>query len=481
MGLRLHFSYAFLATMRTVKKIEILFGILRVPLDILGVVAALLLSYNLRQQNIDLVPWIQLIDTAATLPLLADYWTEFVWPAIAFFLFAAAFLGLYALRLHRSGWGQVATLFEAVCLWLVFVMGWFFLVKKELFFSRILLLHSTFFVFLFTAIARGFLLMVQRWFLRMGFGVRIVVSIGHVPVAPTVQRLLERDVHYHYLGHYKRSGEVQQLERKHDIDLVLHTDPHPTDEATQEVIEYCRSEHIEYAFFPPVLTDSPHQLAVEHMGLLPLIRFRPTPLDGWGRVYKRSFDTIMSIVLLALLSPILIFIALCIVLDSGFPVFYVSKRVGLGGRVRIPIIKFRTMCRDADQKKKQLEALNHRKDGPLFKMKDDPRITGVGRILRRWSLDELPNLFNVITGQMSLVGPRPHLPDEVSRYSSYQRRVFAICPGVTGLAQISGRSDLKFEEEVRLDLQYIEEWSPLLDLWILWRTFFVLIGRKGAD
>jgi lipopolysaccharide/colanic/teichoic acid biosynthesis glycosyltransferase len=155
--------------------------------------------------------------------------------------------------------------------------------------------------------------------------------------------------------------------------------------------------------------------------------------------------------------------------------------MGDKGRRKIGVYKFRSMVPDADRRKEQLVRLNHRRDGPLFKIRNDPRVTRVGKFLRRWTLDELPQLFNVLRGQMSLVGPRPHLPEEVERYSLEQRRVFAVRPGVTGYAQISGRSDLSFEEEVRLDLQYIEEWSLLLDLWILWRTFFAVLSKKGAD
>jgi lipopolysaccharide/colanic/teichoic acid biosynthesis glycosyltransferase len=139
------------------------------------------------------------------------------------------------------------------------------------------------------------------------------------------------------------------------------------------------------------------------------------------------------------------------------------------------------MIKGADAQKRALDAMNHRTDGPLFKVRNDPRVTRVGRFLRRWTLDELPQLFNVLVGHVSLVGPRPHLPDEVELYSLEQRRVFAVKPGMTGLAQVSGRSDLPFDEEVRYDLQYIEEWSLLLDLWILWRTPFVILSKRGAD
>lgn len=460
---------------------EILFGILKVPLDMAGVVLALVLAYRLREASIDLVPGVQLLEPATTLPTLAHYMAAFVEPSVGIFIAAAAMLGLYSLRIHRGGWWQTGRLLEAACLWLVLVMGWFFLIRKELFFSRVLLLHSTLFIFLITGLLRAGLLIVQRAFLSMGFGVRSVVTIGRAPVAVSVEHLLQSDRHYRYIGHFVRHDDLRHVITTTDIDLVLHTDPHPEDADTHSLIEQCRSDHIDYAFFPPVLTDSPHQLAVERMGLLPLIRFRPTPLDGWGRVWKRASDVLGSLVLLVALSPALLLIAAVIVLDSGFPVFYVSRRVGLGGKKTIPVIKFRTMVRDADARKEEVAALNHRVDGPLFKVKNDPRVTRTGRLLRRWSLDEFPQLLNVLMGHMALVGPRPHLPQEVSRYSPYQRRVFAICPGMTGLAQVSGRSDLSFEEEVRLDLQYIEEWSPLLDFWIVWRTAFVILGRKGAD
>lgn len=465
----------------SVKKIEILFGILKVPVDALGVGLALLLAYRLREANIDLVPGVQLLEPATTLPPLPAYFEDFLWPSALVFAAAATVLGLYSLRLHRGGWWQAGRLLQAAGLWLVLVMGWFFLLRKELFFSRILLLHSTLFIFLVTGLLRALLLIVQRAFLRLGFGVRSVVTIGRAPVAVSVEHLLERDQHYRYIGHFVRHDDLRSVITRTDIDLVLHTDPHPEDGDTHALIEHCRSEHIDYAFFPPVLTESPHQLAVERMGLLPLIRFRPTPLDGWGRVWKRAGDIVVSAVALCFLSPLLFCIAIAVIVDSGFPIFYVSRRVGVGGRKRIPVLKFRTMVRDADARKEELAGMNHRTDGPLFKVKNDPRVTRVGRVLRRWSLDEFPQLWNVLMGHMALVGPRPHLPQEVERYSAYQRRVFAICPGMTGLAQISGRSDLSFEEEVRLDLQYIEEWSPMLDLWVLWRTPFVILGRKGAD
>ncbi|HCI04128.1 TPA: polyprenyl glycosylphosphotransferase, partial [Candidatus Peribacteria bacterium] len=185
-----------------------------------------------------------------------------------------------------------------------------------------------------------------------------------------------------------------------------------------------------------------------------------------------------SIIFIAVLSPILILIASAVYIETGWPIFYISKRVGEYGKKDIYVLKFRSMVKNADELKEKLVKKNERDDGPLFKIKDDPRITRVGKLLRRFDLDELPQLFNVLVGQMSLVGPRPHLPDEVKKYTSYQRRVFTVKPGMTGLAQVSGRSNLKFAEEVKLDLRYVEEWGVGMDLWIIWRTVFVMLAGE---
>lgn len=463
------------------KKLEILFGLLRVPMDTLSAFAAFLLAYRLRVGSIDLIPGRQLLEPPSTLPPLPDYVWTFVVPGIGLFLAVALVLRLYAFQVTASAWREVGRSMLAACVWLVLVMAWYFLVRRELFYSRILLVHSAFFLAGFVILARGSLTVLYRSLLSLGYGVRAVVSVGGRQLARHARRTLEADIRYHYLGHAAELKDLDALQRNSPLDLAIQTDPNPSSAETMQLIEYCRAEQIGYAFLPPVFADTPHQLAVEKLGMLPMVRFKPTPLDGWGRVWKRLSDVAGSLVLLALLSPLLLIIAAAVLLDTGWPVFYVSRRVGDQGRRPIRTLKFRSMVRDADARKAEIAALNHRKDGPLFKAKNDPRVTRTGAVLRRFSLDELPQLLNVLIGEMALVGPRPHLPEEVKLYTLEQRRVFAVRPGMTGLSQVSGRSDLKFEDEVRLDLQYIEEWSLLLDLWVLWRTAFVILGRRGAD
>ena len=463
------------------KKSEAVFGLLRIPSDALAVGAALLLGFRLRQGNIDLLPFVRLLEPAQTLPPLPYYFSAFVVPAILLFVALAAVFRLYALRATLSAWTEMGRVVVPAALWVAVIIAWFFLVKHQLFFSRVLLVHSAAFVILFVAAVRSFLILAQRGFLRKGVGRLLVVSLGSQPIAAPARDVLQRDIHYHYLGHLQDLEALKRVFHHQVIDFVIQTDPNPGSQETVALIEYCRSHHLGYGFLPPVLADVPHQLAVDRLGPVPLIRFQPTPLDGWGRVWKRLFDLLAGAALLILLSPFLLLFALGILLTSGWPVLYVSTRVGEQGRKLVKILKFRTMVRNADALKGQFLAQNQRNDGPLFKMKDDPRVTPFGGFLRRWTLDEFPQIINVILGHVSLVGPRPHLPSEVQKYSPEQRRVFAVKPGMTGLAQVSGRSDLSFDEEMKLDLRYIEEWSLLLDLWILWRTVFTVLGRKGAD
>jgi len=462
-----------------VKRSEAAFGLLRIPVDALAVLAALLAAYRLRAGNIDLIPRIQLLEPAQTLPPPEAYLRAFAVPGVGIFLCIAALLGLYVLRSTHGGWNEVGRILVSALVWLVAIMGWYFLLRKQLFYSRVLLVHSAFFIVILVSFGRAAVTVLQRAFLRIGIGNHRVVSVGRIPVAASARDVLLRDIRYRYLGHAADLAELVRV-RRH-VDLVLQTDAHAESADTLALIDHCRSRHIGYAFLPPVLADHPHQLQIERLGLVPMVRFRPTPLDGWGKILKRLFDILASFTLLVVLSPVIFLIGLWIAMRDGWPVFYVSTRVGEKNRCTIPVLKFRTMVRDADRQKACLRAESHRADGPLFKMKGDPRVLRSGRILRSWSLDELPQILNVLAGQMSLVGPRPHLPEEVRKYSNLQRRVFAVKPGITGLAQVSGRSDLEFEEEVRLDLQYIEEWSLALDLWILWRTVFVVFRGEGAD
>jgi exopolysaccharide biosynthesis polyprenyl glycosylphosphotransferase len=220
-----------------------------------------------------------------------------------------------------------------------------------------------------------------------------------------------------------------------------------------------------------------HPVLSESMGL-PLLEVRYPRLDNTQRVLKRALDVAVSVGGLTLLSPLFLAVALAIRLDSPGPILFRQKRVGADGKVFICYM-FRSMYEDAERLQEELEPLNEA-GGPVFKIKDDPRVTPVGRFLRRWSLDELPQLVNVLKGEMSLVGPRPLPVRDFHRMEEAHKRRLGAVPGMTGYWQISGRSNLSFEEMVRLDLYYIENWSLSFDVKIILRTLGAVVRREGA-
>lgn len=211
---------------------------------------------------------------------------------------------------------------------------------------------------------------------------------------------------------------------------------------------------------------------------VPLITFETTPVKEWQLFIKRVADIIASGAGIIILSPVFLLTALLIKLTSPGPVFYLQKRSGLNGR-RFVLYKFRSMYKNAHEKLSELLEKNEMK-GPVFKIKDDPRITPLGKILRKTSIDELPQLFNVFMGQMSLVGPRPPLPQEVARYEPWQRRRLSMRPGITCIWQVSGRNKIGFDEWMKMDLQYIDNWSLWLDIKILFKTIPVVLFGIGA-
>jgi exopolysaccharide biosynthesis polyprenyl glycosylphosphotransferase len=211
---------------------------------------------------------------------------------------------------------------------------------------------------------------------------------------------------------------------------------------------------------------------------LTLLHVDHPQLTGLPLLLKDLFDRCMAALMLIVLSPLMVAFGATIRLADGGPALFKQVRVGKDGRV-FKIYKFRTMVVDAEQRKAQLVSSSDT-DGILFKLRQDPRVTAVGAHLRRWSIDELPQLFNVLLGDMSLVGPRPAVPSEVSEYADHVHRRLVVKPGLTGLWQVNGRSDLSWEESVRLDLRYVENWSFALDVQILWKTFSALVGGRGA-
>jgi exopolysaccharide biosynthesis polyprenyl glycosylphosphotransferase len=238
------------------------------------------------------------------------------------------------------------------------------------------------------------------------------------------------------------------------------------------------ADDVELVVAPALMDVVGPRISIRPVAGLPLLHVEHPELSGGRQLVKSLLDKAGALAALLALSPLLVAVILAIRILDGGPALFRQTRVGRDGRT-FTMVKFRTMVGDAEVRKTELTERNEH-DGVLFKIREDPRVTRVGRVLRRYSLDELPQLLNVLRGDMSLVGPRPPLPEEVERYRDDVRRRLVVKPGMTGLWQVSGRSDLSWEESVRLDLRYVENWSPMLDFQILWKTWSAVRRGSGA-
>jgi len=276
-------------------------------------------------------------------------------------------------------------------------------------------------------------------------------------------------------------GKISELrtiiEQNILIDELIITIPSER-ELVHRIISDFRKSPIEIKIIPDMFNLVLGTVQVGQINSLPTVSLVRTPMRGIGYIIKRMSDVLLSSMALIILSPILLLTALCIKVESKGSVIYKQQRVGKNGKV-FNMFKFRSMVNDADKMIDTLAKANE-VDGIAFKMKNDPRITKVGRFIRKYSIDELPQLFNVLLGNMSLIGPRPPLDIEVAQYGDWEWRRLEVLPGITGLWQVSGRSDLSFQQWVNLDIYYIENWSIALDLKILLKTIPVVLKGEGA-
>jgi exopolysaccharide biosynthesis polyprenyl glycosylphosphotransferase len=273
-------------------------------------------------------------------------------------------------------------------------------------------------------------------------------------------------------------NEIERVVDDHRVDEVIIADPAFPQQQAVELVDVCHQRGVRVRVAPSTMEILVHRAEFVPGQSVPLFELKPPVFEGVDFAVKRSFDVVVSVLLVLALSPVLLACAFAVRLSSRGPVIYRSLRPGIGA-LPFHCFKFRTMYRDADQRQADLEPLNEA-SGALFKIRDDPRMTPVGRFLRRFSLDELPQLFNVVRGEMSLVGPRPLPERDFERLEDWHKKRYLVMPGITGLWQISGRSDLDFDDLVRLDFLYLERWSVFLDLSILLKTVPAVFLRRGS-
>jgi exopolysaccharide biosynthesis polyprenyl glycosylphosphotransferase len=273
-------------------------------------------------------------------------------------------------------------------------------------------------------------------------------------------------------------NEIERVVDDHRVDEVIIADPAFPQQQAVELVDVCHQRGVRVRVAPSTMEILVHRAEFVPGQSVPLFELKPPVFEGVDFAVKRLFDVVVSVLLVLALSPVLLACAFAVRLSSRGPVIYRSLRPGIGA-LPFHCFKFRTMYRDADQRQADLEPLNEA-SGALFKIRDDPRMTPVGRFLRRFSLDELPQLFNVVRGEMSLVGPRPLPERDFERLEDWHKKRYLVMPGITGLWQISGRSDLDFDDLVRLDFLYLERWSVFLDMSILLKTVPAVFLRRGS-
>ncbi len=469
------------------KKSELAFTALLVPLDFALVFAAAVTAYALRYHY-----FAGLRPVVFEIPY-QDY-LLFSAAVSAIFVIWFTLAGLYSVSGPRRIKLEVSRIFLASSTAIMAVIVLIFF-KGDLFSSRFIVLAAWFFAMLYVSAGRVSVRFLQRLLLRAGIGTRRVAIIGgDNRTTPLLLAEFAKNPAMGYsvverFGVFDAAAETHlgELVRQNGLDEIIVTDPAVGREALTKMLGFAQSRHLTFKYTADFLATHAKNIEIGAISGIPIVEVKEMRLDGWGRIFKRIFDIVGSFFLIVVTSPIMLFTAIAIKLDSDGPVFFSTlddgtlvTRVGERGKP-FRYLKFRSMRpRTHNLRYTELAELDARKEGPLVKIKDDPRVTRVGAFIRKYSIDELPELFLVLIGKMSLVGPRPHLPEEVAKYHDHHRRVLSVKPGITGMAQVSGRADLTFEEEVHIDTYYIENWSPWLDLAILVRTPSVVFGRKGA-
>jgi exopolysaccharide biosynthesis polyprenyl glycosylphosphotransferase len=460
------------------KRSELLFSAILVPVDYVMVVLAGLLAYELRFASgiTELRPVLYELPLREFFPILLI--VGVLWTAVF------AISGLYFVRARRFI-DELTRIFFACSTGVMLLIVIIFF-QRELFSSRFIILSGWVLAILTVSLGRSLVRTIQRTLFRRGVGLHNVVIIGQDKTTTDVVRHIYQhaSLGYRITARYdaftpELLAELEEKLATAPFDEILQADASLTKEQTLQLIDFANDHHVTFRYAADLFSAQAAKVQVNTLAGIPFLEIVRTPLDGWGKILKRVFDTIVAALLLIILSPLFLFLSLLVRLDSEGGSFVRLRRVGEKNRPFM-LYKFRSMVKNAHEMKPALTAFNERPDGPLFKMKNDPRITRVGAFLRKTSLDELPQLWNVLRGQMSLVGPRPHEPEEVARYEKRHRKLLTLKPGITGLAQVSGRSDLTFEEEFRLDMSYIEQWSMRLDLAILLKTPWVVLTMRSA-
>lgn len=406
-----------------------------------------------------------------------------------------ALRGLYKMRLTGTWFRQAWNIISSSTMGLGFFIAYYFVVQPQAS-SRLIVLFAWAAAVVLLCLGRLIVSGAMGMLYRLGLGETRLLVVGSGRLGKMVMQHIAANPNLGYsivgflhdmneqpsdFGRFKMLGTLDDIGpaiRSMQVDEVIIALPSHMHQHAIRSVKMCERLGASFKLIPDLYELSLSRIDMETIEGIPLIGIKQVSLNSVQRFITRLVDITFSALGLAIGSPLWLCIGLIIGITSPGPIILKQVRIGLGGQPYI-IYKFRSMYQDAEQRLAQLRNRNEA-SGPLFKMKDDPRRTAIGKFLRKTSLDEIPNLFNVLRGEMSLVGPRPPLPEEVAQYEEWQKGRLAIKPGMTGLWQVRGRSDLSFDEGVLMDLYYIENWSLRLYFQILFRTIPAVLFSRGA-
>jgi exopolysaccharide biosynthesis polyprenyl glycosylphosphotransferase len=458
--------------------------------DAVLISVAFAIAYWIRYE----LQWLRAVDPVNVVPVSAFIPFALILTILLLLLYRRE--GLYRMRQGTSWFDEVYSLVNGTTTGIVIMVVLVF-VRGPNFYSRLIFFYAGALIVVLLSLSRSIKNLWLRYMRRRGVGVARAIIVGVGEVGRTVMRTMvaHPDLGYEIvgfvdddpakgrtnIGRFKGLGSLDALPllvQNEAVDEVIITLPWQYHRKIMAIMAQCERENVRARIVPDLFQMTLSHMSITEMAGIPLIGVKHVPISPSVRIMKRIVDIVFSTVVLVATAPLMALVALTIKLDSPGPVLFRQARVGQGGRP-FTLHKFRSMGVGADEQKEFLLARNEA-DGPIFKMKDDPRITRLGRFLRRSSLDELPQFYNVLRGDMSIVGPRPPLPEEVAQYQPWHMRRLEIAPGITGLWQVSGRSELPFDEMALLDIYYVEQWSPGLDLKILLRTIPTVLFGDGA-
>jgi exopolysaccharide biosynthesis polyprenyl glycosylphosphotransferase len=459
--------------------------------DVLLINLAFAIAYWLRYG----LQWFATVDEANFVPYTTFIPISLALTILLFIIYKLG--GVYDMPRGASWFDEVYRIMTGTATGIILIIFVLVLFFQPTLYSRLIFFYAGILVTVFLSISRLGKRYLRNRLRKRGLGVDRLMIVGAGEVGRTVMRnvVAQPVLGYHVvgfvdddpdkgntdIGRFKALGNtsnIPRLVKELAIDEVIITLPWMYHRKIVSIVAQCEREQVRVRIVPDIFQMTLSHLDVEDLGGIPMIGVRDISISGSRQFIKRAMDVVISVLALIVLAPLFFLLSVIIRLDSPGPAIFRQIRVGKGEQL-FSCFKFRSMRVGAEEEKETLLDKNE-VTGPVFKMRDDPRITSVGRFIRRTSLDELPQLFNVLMGHMSMVGPRPAIPSEVQRYQPWHKRRLEVAPGITGLWQVSGRSELTFDEMVLLDLYYIENWSPLHDLQIMLRTVPKVLLGEGA-